>query len=131
MTSIFTKIVNGEIPCYKIAENDKFLAFLDIAPLKLGHTLVISKEEIDYVFDIDDVTIGEMMIFAKKVAQMIEKEIPCERIGVAIVGLEVPHAHIHLIPINSVHDMNFLNQKLNPSSEELKNVAQKILLATF
>lgn len=128
MASIFTKIVNGEIPAYKIAEDDKFLAFLDINPLAEGHTLVIPKQEIDYIFDIPDNTLSEMMVFAKRVAKAIEKTIPCKRIGIAVVGLEVPHAHIHLIPINNVSDVNFANPKLKLSPEELKTISEKIKL---
>ncbi len=126
MASIFSKIVTGEIPSYKIAENDKFLAFLDIYPLAKGHTLVIPKQEIDYIFDISDETLAEMMIFAKRVALAIEKSVPCKRIGIAVVGLEVPHAHIHLIPINHIEDINFANPKLKLTSEELKDISEKI-----
>ncbi len=126
MSSIFSKIITGEIPCHKIAESDKFLAFLDIMPLKEGHTLVIPKTEVDYIFDIDDQLLGEMMIFAKGVAQQIKKAIPCNRIGVTVIGLEVPHAHIHLIPINSLLDMDFTKAKLNPGSESLTATASKI-----
>ncbi len=126
MSSIFSKIITGEIPCHKIAENDKFLAFLDIMPLKEGHTLVIPKIEVDYIFDIDDQLLGEMMIFAKGVAQQIKKVIPCNRIGVTVIGLEVPHAHIHLIPINTLSDMDFTKAKLNPGSESLTATASKI-----
>lgn len=126
MSSIFSKIITGEIPSHKIAENDKFLAFLDIMPLKNGHTLVIPKVEVDYIFDIDDQLLGEMMIFAKGVAQQIKKAIPCNRIGVTVIGLEVPHAHIHLIPINTLSDMDFTKAKLNPDSESLRATASKI-----
>ncbi|HRR16813.1 MAG TPA: HIT domain-containing protein, partial [Bacteroidales bacterium] len=112
MASIFSRIVSGEIPCYKVAEDDNYLAFLDINPLNTGHTLVIPKKEIDYIFDIDDDTYAGLMLFAKRVARAIEKEVPCNRIGVAVVGLEVPHAHIHLIPINTMDDMNFRRPKL-------------------
>jgi histidine triad (HIT) family protein len=126
MASIFTKIVKGEIPAYKVAENDKFLAFLDIFPLAKGHTLVIPKQEIDYIFDIEDDLLGEYMIFAKKVAKAIEAVVPCERIGVAVVGLEVPHSHIHLIPINNVDDINFAKPKLKFSEEEFNEIATKI-----
>ena len=111
MASIFTKIINKEIPAYIVAENDKFLAFLDIMPLKKGHVLVIPKAEIDYIFDIEDELLSEMMVFAKQVAAKIKKAIPCKKVGVAVVGLEVPHAHIHLIPINSITDMDFSNPK--------------------
>ncbi len=126
MATIFTKIIEGEIPCYKIAENDKFLAFLDISPLAKGHTLVIPKIEIDYIFDIDDNILGEMMVFAKKVALKVEKAIPCERIGVSIIGLEVPHAHIHLVPMNSADDVNFTRDKLSLSKEEMEEILAKI-----
>ncbi len=126
MASIFSKIVKGEIPCFKIAENDDFLAFLDIMPLKEGHTLVIPKKEVDYIYDLSDELLAEMMVFSKMVAKKIENAIPCNRIGVTVIGLEVPHAHIHLIPINNVSDMNFSLPKLNFSNEELKEIAKKI-----
>ena len=126
MASIFTKIVNGEIPCHKIAENDKFLAFLDVFPLVHGHVLVIPKVEIDYIFDIADADLAEMMVFSKTVAKAIKAAVPCKRIGVAVIGLEVPHAHIHLVPMNSVGDINFTQPKLKPSSEELSAIAEKI-----
>ncbi|HNR85149.1 MAG TPA: HIT family protein [Taishania sp.] len=122
MASIFTKIINKEIPAYIVAENDKFLAFLDIMPLKKGHVLVIPKAEIDYIFDIEDELLSEMMVFAKQVAAKIKKAIPCKKVGVAVVGLEVPHAHIHLIPINSITDMDFSNPKLQLTEEEFKDV---------
>jgi len=126
MASIFSKIVKGEIPCFKIAENDDFLAFLDIMPLKEGHTLVIPKKEVDYIYDLSDELLAEMMVFSKMVAKKIENAIPCNRIGVTVIGLEVPHAHIHLIPINNISDMNFSLSKLNFSNEELKEIAKKI-----
>ncbi len=126
MATIFTKIINGEIPSYKIAENDKFYAFLDINPLQKGHTLIIPKQETDYIFDLDDNLLAEMMFFSKKVAKAIKKIIPCNRIGVAVMGLEVPHAHIHLIPINSMNDMNFAQPKKNLSAEEFENIASSI-----
>ena len=126
MASIFSKIISGDIPAHKIAENDKFLAFLDISPLAEGHTLVIPKQEIDYVFDIPDELLSEYMIFAKQVAKKIGKAISCARIGVSVIGLEVPHAHIHLIPMNSVSDMNFAKPKLSFSQEELAKIAEKI-----
>ena len=126
MASIFSKIVKGEIPCFKIAENDDFLAFLDIMPLKEGHTLVIPKKEVDYIYDLSDELLAEMMVFSKMVAKKIENAIPCNRIGVTVIGLEVPHAHIHLIPINNVSDMNFSLPKLNFSNEKLKEIAKKI-----
>jgi histidine triad (HIT) family protein len=126
MATIFSKIVKGEIPSYKIAEDDQFYAFLDINPLAKGHTLVIPKTEVDYIFDVEDDQIGKMMIFAKKVAKAIEANIPCKRIGVAVLGLEVPHAHIHLIPINSVYDIDFKQPKLKLAAEELQEIAIKI-----
>lgn len=126
MSSIFTKIVNGEIPCYKIAEDDKFLAFLDINPLAKGHTLVIPKLEIDYIFDIDDSLLGEMMIFAKKVGLAIEKTVECKRMGMAVLGLEVPHAHIHLVPINGIYDIDFSKPKLKFSNEEFVAIAEEV-----
>ncbi len=126
MASIFSKIVAGEIPCYKVAESEKFLAFLDINPIAKGHTLVIPKQEIDYIFDISDEMLAEMIVFEKKVALAIEKTVPCKRIGIAVVGLEVPHAHIHLIPINKVSDVNFANPKLTFTKEEFANIAKEI-----
>ena len=126
MPSIFTKIINGEIPCYKIAENENYFAFLDINPLAKGHTLVIPKKEIDYIFDIDDSTHAGLWNFAKKISHAVEKAVPCKRIGIAVIGLEVPHAHIHLIPINNVGDMNFARPKLQLSKEELEETAKKI-----
>jgi histidine triad (HIT) family protein len=127
MASIFSRIVNGEIPCYKIAEDDNYLAFLDINPLAKGHTLVIPKKETDYIFDIDDAQLAGMMVFAKKVAKAVEKAVPCKRIGIAVLGLEVPHAHIHLIPINNLGDINFANPKLKFSPEEFTTVAKSIV----
>ena len=118
MATLFTKIVLGEIPCYKVAENDKFLAFLDIQPLTKGHVLVIPKIEIDYIFDLEDDLLGEMMVFSKEVARKIKSAFPCEKIGITVIGLEVPHAHIHLVPINSLSDMNFNFKKLQFTSEE-------------
>ena len=126
MSSIFTKIVTGEIPCYKIAENDKFLAFLDVFPLVHGHVLVIPKKEIDYIFDIEDADLSEMMVFAKHVAKALKQAVVCKRIGVAVIGLEVPHAHIHLVPMNSIGDINFTQAKLKPSQEELSQMAATI-----
>jgi histidine triad (HIT) family protein len=125
MASIFSRIATGEIPCHKIAETDQFLAFLDIAPVTKGHTLVIPKQETDYIFDLDDELLAGLHIFSKKVAKAIEKVVSCERIATAVVGLEVPHAHIHLIPINSMSDMNFANKK-NMSQEELAQIAEQI-----
>lgn len=126
--TIFSKIINGDIPCYKIAEDDNFFAFLDINPLVKGHTLVIPKTEKNYIFDLDDQTLASMMVFSKKVALAIEKSISCVRIGITVIGLEVPHAHIHLIPINRESDMNFHNQKLKLSNEEMLEIAAKIKL---
>lgn len=129
MSSIFSKIVAGEIPAHVVAETVEFLAFLDIAPLAVGHVLVIPKKEVDYIFDLDDETYTGLHIFAKIVAQGIRKAIPCQRIGVTVIGLEVPHAHIHLIPINGVNDMNFSNPKLQLSQEELADIAANIKAA--
>ncbi len=126
MASIFTKIIQGEIPSYKIAEDDKFYAFLDISPLSKGHTLVVPKQEIDYLFDLEDQSIGDIMIFSKKVSKAIKKTISCERVGVAVIGLEVPHAHIHLVPISGMGDLNFSNPKLQLSPDELQEIAAKI-----
>lgn len=126
MASIFSKIVKGEIPSYKIAEDENFYAFLDIFPLGKGHTLVIPKKETDYIFDINDEEYANMFLFAKRVAKAIEKVIECKRIGVAVLGLEVPHAHIHLIPLNDETDINFSNPKLKLSTEEFKEIAEKI-----
>ena len=124
--SIFTKIIKGEIPCHKIEENEHFIAFLDIMPLKKGHTLVVPKVQVDYIFDLENQTLGDLMIFAKKVAKKIEAAIPCERIGVAVIGLEVPHAHVHLIPLEGIYDIDFSQPKLNLSQQELKEVALQI-----
>ena len=124
--SIFTKIIKGEIPCHKIEENEHFIAFLDIMPLKKGHTLVVPKVQVDYIFDLENQTLGELMIFAKKVAKKVEAAIPCERIGVAVIGLEVPHAHVHLIPLEGISDIDFSQPKLNLSQQELKEVALQI-----
>jgi histidine triad (HIT) family protein len=126
MASIFTRIIKGEIPCHKIAEDDRFLAFLDVMPLVEGHTLVVPKQEVDYIFDIDDELYRDMWLFAKKVSMAVEKAIPCKRIGVAVIGLEVPHAHIHLVPLNHVGDINFTRPKLNPAPEALAATAIKI-----
>ena len=120
------KIVRGEIPCHRVAESEDYLAFLDIRPLSTGHTLVIPKKEVDYFFDLDDDYLGRLMIFAKKVAKALEAVVPCERIGVSVVGLEVPHAHVHLIPINKVSDMSFERTPLDLSSEELADLAGRI-----
>jgi len=124
--TIFTKIVKGEIPCYKIAENDKFFAFLDISPIAKGHTLVITKLQNDYIFDLPDDLLGEMMVFAKKVAIGIRKAIPCNRIGVAVIGIDVPHNHIHLVPINGVGDLNFKAERVQLTQEEFQQIAEKI-----
>lgn len=123
MATIFSKIIAGEIPSYKIAEDDRFYAFLDIHPMAKGHTLVVPKEEIDYLFDLDDALLGEMVIFSKKVAKAIEEAIPCKRVGLMVVGLEVPHAHIHLIPIQKEGDMSLANPKLQLSQKEFEDIA--------
>ncbi|MCF7916817.1 MAG: HIT family protein [Candidatus Omnitrophica bacterium] len=125
MTTLFTKIIKGEIPAHKILENDKFLAFLDIRPIKTGHTLVIPKKEVDYIFDLEDQLLSQILIFSKIVAKMIAKAIECKRVGIMVAGLEVPHAHIHLVPMDSLGDLNFANaQKVKDT--ELKQVAEKI-----
>ena len=126
MASIFTKIILGEIPCYKIAGDDDFFAFLDINPLAKGHTLVVPKKEVDYYFNIDDESIAKMNVFCKKVALAIESVVTCKRIGVAVLGLEVPHAHVHLIPINNLYDINFASPKLKFTSEEFAEIAREI-----
>ena len=126
MASIFSKIIAGEIPAHKIVENENFLAFLDISPLVMGHVLVIPKQEIDYIFDIEDELYQGLMLFAKNVALAIKKAYPCERVGVAVIGLEVAHAHVHLMPIDKMDDMNFSNSKLKLSQEQLADVAAKI-----
>jgi histidine triad (HIT) family protein len=129
MASLFSKIVRGDIPAYKVAEDENYLAFLDINPLVNGHVLVIPKKELDYIFDLDDQLYTGLQLFAKKVAKGIKKAIPCKRIGVAILGLEVPHVHIHLIPINSVDDLNFSRPKLKLSPDELHATAEMIAKA--
>ncbi|MEO6904473.1 MAG: HIT family protein [Bacteroidia bacterium] len=126
MSSIFSKIINGEIPSYKVAETPKFLAFLDVFPLAHGHILVIPKKEIDYIFDIDDTDLQEMILFAKQIAKALKKAVACERIGVAVIGLEVPHAHMHLVPINTANDLNFTKPKLKVTAQELTLMAEKI-----
>lgn len=126
MATIFSRIIAGEIPCHKVAENDRFLAFLDIMPLRKGHVLVIPKTEIDYIFDIEDELLGEMMIFSKSVANKIKAVLPCKKVGVAVIGLEVPHAHIHLIPMNTVGDLNFAQEKLVLTQDELAEIAAAI-----
>ena len=127
MATIFSRIVKGEIPCYKIAEDERFFAFMDINPVAVGHTLVIPKREDDYIFNLDDDEIGAMMVFAKKVAKAIEKAVPCKRIGVAVIGLEVPHAHIHLIPISQEGDMDFKKEHVHMSEEEFLEVQKRIV----
>ena len=124
--SIFTKIIKGEIPCYKIAEDDRFIAFLDVSPIKKGHTLIVPKAQIDYLFDLDDSLLSDLMIFAKKVAQKMERAISCERIGIAVIGLEVPHAHIHLVPLDTVGDIDFSQPKLQLSAMEMTEIADSI-----
>ena len=129
MATIFTRIIQGEIPCYKIAEDECFFAFLDINPLAEGHTLVVPKHETDYLFNLDDEELAQMMVFAKKVAAAIEKAIPCKRIGVAVIGLEVPHAHIHLVPITCEGDLDFKKEHLKLSHEAFVAIQQKITSA--
>ncbi len=126
MATIFSKIIAGEIPSYKIAENDKFYAFLDISPMAKGHTLVVPKQETDYLFDLDDALLAEMVVFSKTVAGAIKKSVPCQRVGIMVIGLEVPHAHIHLIPINKEGDMSLANQRLKLSNEEFNEIAKAI-----
>jgi histidine triad (HIT) family protein len=126
MPSIFTRIINREIPGYIVAEDERYIAFLDINPLVLGHTLVVPKKEVDFIFDLDDETLGGLNVFAKKVAQAIRKVIPCKRIGVAVIGLEVPHTHVHLVPMNSMGDLNFTREKLSPSKDDLEATLKKI-----
>ena len=127
MATIFSRIIQGEIPCYKIAENDKFFAFLDINPVSKGHTLVIPKKEVDYIFTLGDEELGEMMVFSKKVAAAIEKAMPCKRIGVAVIGLEVPHAHIHLIPIVEEGDMDFKREHVHLTNDEFVDIQKRIV----
>ena len=126
MATIFTRIINGEIPSYKVAEDNRFFAFLDINPLNTGHTLVVPKQETDYVFDLDNDTLAGLIIFSKKVAAAIESVVTCKRIGVAIVGLEIPHVHVHLIPMNTMGDINFLKPKLKFTPEQFREIAEKI-----
>jgi len=126
MSTIFTKIVNREIPCHLIAEDDRFMAFLDVMPLVEGHVLVIPKQEVDYIFDLDPEILGDLMKFAQKIAPAIKKAIPCKRVGVAVIGLEVPHAHVHLVPMNQVMDINFSQEKMKPSQESLAETANLI-----
>lgn len=125
--SVFTKIINGEIPSNKIAENEKFIAFLDIEPLVTGHVLVVPKPEINKIFDVPDDYLAEMLVFAKPIAHAIEKAFDCKRCGISVIGLEVPHAHMHLVPINSANDLNFTRAKLHPSADQLKATQEKIL----
>lgn len=124
--TIFSKIIAGEIPSYKVAENDRFYAFLDINPLKWGHTLVVPKQETDYLFDLDDEQLGEMMVFAKRVAAAIKKTLPCRKVGIAVLGLEVPHAHIHLIPLENEGDMDFKKKIADPAPEKMQEIAAAI-----
>jgi histidine triad (HIT) family protein len=126
MPTIFSKIISGEIPCYKIAETDQLLAFLDVFPLVKGHTLVVPKIETDYIFELSDVDLSAMIVFAKQVALKIENAMPCKRIGIAVIGLEVPHAHIHLVPINNADDLNFTRPKIKVSEDEMMAIALKI-----
>ena len=127
MSSIFTKIINGEIPAYKIAENDKFIAFLDIMPMVKGHTLVVPKIETDKVFDLEDEYLAEMLVFAKPIAKSLEANFDCKRVGIATLGLEVPHCHLHLVPINSFDDLNFGRKKLTVPASEMQEIQQRIL----
>lgn len=130
MSSIFSKIVSGEIPCFKVAENDEFLAFLDIMPLAQGHTLVIPKKEIDYLFDMEDDSYQRLWSFAKEVARTLKKHVPCKRVGASVIGLEVAHAHIHLIPLQQVSDINFSKEKVAASPKELENLARLLFEAS-
>ena len=125
--SIFTKIIKKELPCYKIAENNNFIAFLDTVPLKKGHTLVVPKIQVDYIYDLPDKVLSDLFIFSKKIAKKIESVIDCKRIGVAVIGLEVPHAHVHLVPINEISDMNFQNQRIELNKEDFQNIRDKII----
>lgn len=129
MASIFTKIINREIPGYIVAEDDRFIAFLDVMPLVEGHTLIVPKTEVDYIFDLDETTLAELILFAKKVAVGLKKAIPCKRIGVAVIGLEVPHTHIHLVPMNTMGDINFTKPKLSVEAGQMKAIAEKIKAA--
>ncbi|MCZ8354615.1 MAG: HIT family protein [Cyclobacteriaceae bacterium] len=129
MPTIFTKIINREIPAHIVAENEMFIAILDINPLVLGHVLVIPKVEKDYVFDLDDTVLSQMNVFAKRISHAIQKTVPCKRIGVAVIGLEVPHVHMHLVPINTADDLNFTRPKLSPTQQNLAEIAEKIKAA--
>lgn len=126
MSTIFSKIIQGEIPSYKIAENDQFFAFLDINPMAKGHVLVVPKEETDYIFDLADSVLADMIVYSKQIAKAMEKAIPCKRIGMMVIGMEVPHAHIHLIPINKESDMNLSNQRLSLTQEQFTSIAESI-----
>jgi histidine triad (HIT) family protein len=126
MASIFTRIIQGEIPCHKVAENEKFIAFLDITPVAKGHTLVVPKQEVDHFFDLNDNLLSEINLFAKEVATKLQRTVPCRRIGVAIIGLEVPHAHVHLVPLNTMADINFSAERLKMSADELAALATEI-----
>ena len=126
MSSLFSKIINGDIPCHKIAENDSFIAFLDIMPLVKGHVLVVPKIETDYIFDLSEKELSEILLFAKEVAAKLKRAVPCKRIGISVIGLEVPHAHVHLVPMNSADDLNFTRPKLTISQEELAEIAERI-----
>lgn len=126
MSTIFSKIIKGEIPSYKVAESDKFFAFLDINPMSKGHVLVVPKQETDYIFDLDDSILSEMIIFSKEIAKAVSRTIPCKRVGLMVVGMEVPHAHIHLIPINKESDMSLSNPRLQFSNDEFKEIAESI-----
>ncbi|MBP9925194.1 MAG: HIT family protein [Cyclobacteriaceae bacterium] len=129
MPSIFTKIINREIPGHIVAEDDRFIAFLDVMPLVEGHTLVVPKNEVDYIFDLDDATLADLTVFAKKVAIALKQVVPCKRIGIAVIGLEVPHVHIHLVPMNTMGDINFTKPKLSLSAEVMEAIAEKIRTA--
>jgi histidine triad (HIT) family protein len=126
MATIFTRIIRGEIPCYRIAEDENYFAFLDINPLNEGHTLVVPKAEVDYIFDLDDKTLSGLVLFSRNVARAIEKTVPCNRIGIAVVGLEVPHVHVHLVPMNTMDDINFMRPKLKFTPGEFERIAEKI-----
>lgn len=126
MSTIFSKIIKGEIPCYKIAENDNFFAFLDIRPMAKGHVLVIPKHETDYLFDLDDQILSEMIVYSKRIAKAVQKAVPCKRIGLMVIGMEVPHAHVHLIPINAERDMNLSNPRLKLSEDEFQQITKDI-----
>lgn len=125
--SVFTKIINGELPCYKIAENENFIAFLDIEPLAIGHVLIVPKIEVDKIFDLPVNYLAEMLVFAQPIAKSIEKSFDCKRCGLSVIGIEVPHTHMHLLPINNANDLNFTRPKLDPSEKEMENALQKIL----